>query len=162
MTTTRGVLTKRERVLYQTATAVVCAVKIFSNDNYNFNDHFPFLNGPQGAFVHLGLPPYFKAELTVAKILGVLALLIPKVPFKIKEFAYFGFGITLVSASIAHFARCDAHLAPLFAFFIIDPVIFLAVLMVSYFYFRKSIGTFRAGTSSGSLTKREKNLMEPE
>src|SRR4249920_2521112 len=38
-----------------------------------------------------------------AKILGVLALLIPSIPARIKEFAYFGFGITLISASIAHF-----------------------------------------------------------
>src|SRR6266536_3884894 len=141
-------LPKRERWIYRTATGLVLAVMLFSIVNFVFNDHFPFPNGPEGAFVHLGLPPYFKAELTVAKILGVLALVIPKVPFKIKEFAYFCFGITLVSASIAHFARGDAHLAPLFAFFIIDPLIFLAVLMVSYFYFQKSIATVRAGTSN--------------
>jgi hypothetical protein len=79
-------------------------------------------------------------------------LAIPKVPFKIKEFAYFGFAITLVSASIAHFARGDAHLGPLFAFFIIDPLIFLAVLMVSYFYFQKSIVTVTAGTSKSWMT----------
>jgi len=89
--------------------------------NFTFNDHFPFSNGPEGAFVHLGLPQYFKIELTTAKILGVLALLIPNVPFKIKEFAYFGFGITLISASIAHFARGDARLSVLF---IIDPLFF--------------------------------------
>ena len=54
----------------------------------------------EGAFV-LGFPVYFKIELTLAKILGVLALVIPAVPFKVKEFAYLGFAITLVSASIA-------------------------------------------------------------
>ena len=52
--------------------------------------------------------PYFKAELTIAKILGVLALVIPAVPVKVKEFAYAGFAITLVSAAIAHFGRGDA------------------------------------------------------
>jgi DoxX-like protein len=76
-----------------------------------------------------------KLELTTAKILGVLALLIPNVPFKIKEFAYFGFGITLLSASIAHFARGDARLSVLF---IIDPLFFLALLIVSYVYLEKS------------------------
>lgn len=102
--------------------------------NFIFNDHFPFPNGPEGAFVHLGLPHYFKIELTTAKILGVLALLIPSVPFKIKEFAYFGFGITLLSASIAHFARGDARLG---VFFIIDPLFFLVLLIASYVYSEK-------------------------
>jgi hypothetical protein len=108
---------------------------VFSIINFIFNDHFPFPNGPEGAFVHLGLPHYFKIELTTAKILGLLALLIPSVPFKIKEFAYFGFGITLLSAGIAHFARGDARLS---VFFIIDSLFFLVLLIVSYVYFEKS------------------------
>jgi len=128
-------LSKPEKVIYRTTTGIVCAVMIFSIINFIFNDHFPFPNGPEGAFVHLGLPRYFKIELTIAKILGVLALLIPRVPAKIKEFAYFGFGITLFSASVAHFARGDARLS---AFFPIDPLLFLGTLIVSYFYFEKS------------------------
>lgn len=135
MTSAVGKLTNREKVIYRTATGIVCAVMIFSIINFIFNDHFPFPNGPEGAFVHLGLPVYFKIELTTAKILGVLALLIPSIPFKIKEFAYFGFGITLISASIAHFARGDARLSLLF---IIDPLLFLSLLIVSYVYFEKS------------------------
>ena len=130
-----GRLAKREQIIYRTATAIVCAVMVFSIINFIFNDHFPFPNGPEGAFVHLGLPEYFKIELTTAKILGVVALLTPTIPAKIKEFAYFGFGITLLSASIAHFARGDAGLSVLF---VIDPLVFLAVLIVSYYYFEKS------------------------
>jgi hypothetical protein len=135
MTGTTGKLTNREKVIYRTTTGIVCAVMAFSIINFIFNDHFPFPYGPEGAFIHLGLPQYFKIELTTAKILGVLALMIPNVPFKIKEFAYFGFGITLISASIAHFARGDASLSVLF---IIDPLFFLSLLIVSYFYFEKS------------------------
>jgi hypothetical protein len=130
-----GELTARQKITYRTATGIVCAVMVFSIINFIFNDHFPFPNGPEGAFVHLGLPQYFKVELTTAKILGLLALLIPNIPFKIKEFAYFGFGITLISASIAHFARGDARLSVLF---VIDPLVFLGILLVSYFYFEKS------------------------
>src|SRR5205809_1313824 len=132
---TRRILTRRERAVYRTATGLVLAVMLFSIINFVFNDHFPFPDGPEGAFVHLGFPAYFKVELTVAKILGVLALLIPAVPFKVKEFAYFGFAITLVSASIAHFGRGDASLSVLF---VIDPLVFLGLLMVSYVYFEKS------------------------
>ena len=119
-------------MVYWTSTAIVCAVMTFSIINFVFNDHFPFPNGKEGAFAHLGLPNYFKIELTVAKIFGVLALLVPGVHPKIKEFAYFGFAITLVSASIAHFARGDANLS---IFFVLDPLVFLGVLIVSYFYF---------------------------
>ncbi len=122
-------------MIYRTATGLVVAVMVFSIINFVFNDHFPFPNGPEGAFVHLGFPSYFKIELTLAKILGVLALVIPAVPFKVKEFAYFGFGITLVSASIAHFGRGDANLSVLF---IVDPLVFLGLLVVSFFYFEKS------------------------
>ena len=126
--------TRRDKIIYWIATGIVCAVMVFSIINFIFNDHFPFPNGKEGAFVHLGLPVYFKIELTTAKILGVLALLVPSVPTKIREFAYFGFGITLVSAAIAHFARGDARLSVLF---VIDPLVFLGILMVSYRYFEK-------------------------
>jgi hypothetical protein len=60
-----------------------------------------------------------------------MALLIPEIPYKIKEFAYFGFGITLVSASVAHFSVGDGFL------FVMDPMIFLGVLVISYRYFQR-------------------------
>ena len=116
---------------------------VFSVINFTFVDYFPY---PEGAFVHLGLPNYFKIELTVAKALGVLALLIPIFPRKIKEFAYFGFAITLISASIAHFSVGDSHRPPLYFLFVIDPLIFLGVLTVSYLYFNK-IESFRSATT---------------
>ena len=58
------------------------------------------------AFAHLGFPDYFRVELALAKLLGVLLLLAP-VPARLKEWAYAGFAITLVSALIAHFAVGD-------------------------------------------------------
>lgn len=129
-------LTRFERRMYRASTGLVLAVMLFSIINFVFNDHFPFPNGPEGAFVHLGFPPYFKVELTIAKILGVLALLIPAVPFKVKEFAYAGFAITLVSAAIAHFGRGDARNLSLI--YVIDPLVFFCLLAVSYYYFDKS------------------------
>jgi DoxX-like protein len=58
------------------------------------------------AFKHLGFPGHFRVELAVAKLLGVAVLLAP-VPARLKEWAYAGFAITLVSALIAHFAVGD-------------------------------------------------------
>jgi len=56
------------------------------------------------AFTRYGFPGYFRIELAWAKFAGVAALLLPMVPGRIKEWAYAGFAITLVSALIAHFA----------------------------------------------------------
>jgi hypothetical protein len=58
------------------------------------------------AFSRLGFPDYFRVELALAKILGVLLLLSP-VPARLKEWAYAGFAITLASAVIAHLAIGD-------------------------------------------------------
>ena len=66
------------------------------------------LNLPQvaEAFAHLGFPDYFRVELALAKLLGVVLLLAP-VPARLKEWAYAGFAFTLGSALIAHFAVGD-------------------------------------------------------
>jgi len=59
-----------------------------------------------GAFAHLGFPDYFRVELSWAKLLGVAVLLAPA-PARLKEWAYAGFAINLVSALIAHLAVGD-------------------------------------------------------
>jgi hypothetical protein len=101
---------------------------VFSAVNFNLRNPV----GPmKGAFRHLGFPDYFRIELTVAKALGVLALLISVVPRRVKEFAYAGFAITLTSAAIAHFSVGDP------ALFVIDPLLFLGALVTSYVYFHK-------------------------
>jgi hypothetical protein len=118
-------------VIYWITTGAVCAVMAFSAVNFNLDEPL----GPmKGAFTHLGYPSYFRIELTTAKALGVLALLMPGIPRKVKEFAYFGFGITLVSASIAHYAVGDP------ALFVIDPLLFLTALIASYTLFLSRSG----------------------
>ena len=118
----------KDKMIYRTTTAIVCSVMVFSAINFNLKEPL----GPmKGAFAHLGFPDYFRIELTVAKALGVLALLTPRSPLKMKEFAYFGFAITLISASIAHFSSGDGIL------FVVDPLMFLVALVVSYLYFNK-------------------------
>jgi hypothetical protein len=58
------------------------------------------------AFAHLGFPSYFRVELALAKLLAIVVLLAPA-PARLKEWAYAGFAITLVSALVAHFAVGD-------------------------------------------------------
>jgi branched-subunit amino acid transport protein len=92
-----------------------------------------YLTKPEVAesFRHLGFPDFFRIELAFAKIIAFLALMIPQVPVKIKEWAYAGIAIVYVSASIAHYSIGDA------VSMIITPIIFLALLMVSNVYLHK-------------------------
>jgi len=62
-------------------------------------------------FTRLGFSAgYFREELSWAKVIGVVVLLAP-VTSRVKEWAYVGFAINLVSALIAHFAMGDAAAA---------------------------------------------------
>ncbi|KQM75184.1 DoxX-like family protein [Pedobacter sp. Leaf216] len=83
------------------------------------------------AFHHLGFPDYFRVELAIAKILGALVLLIP-VKGQWKEWAYAGFAFTFISAFIAHSASGDPISNR------IGPVVFMIVLLLSYFTYHKS------------------------
>ena len=58
-------------------------------------------------FTRLGFPAYFRIELSWAKFAGLAALLIPMVSARLKEWAYAGFAITLISALVAHLAVGD-------------------------------------------------------
>jgi len=122
----------RDKVIYWGSTAIVSTVMVFSIVTFTFYDHFPVwdANSPS-AFAHLGLPFWFKVEITVAKIVGLLALLLPGIPRRIREFAYFGFGLTLLSAAIAHASSGDARISVLF---VLDPLIFFGLLVVSNAY----------------------------
>ena len=66
------------------------------------------------AFTHFGFPPYFRVELSWAKLIGVLLLLAP-VPARWKEWAYAGFAINLASALVAHLAVGDGPEAWIYA-----------------------------------------------
>ena len=80
---------------------------------------------------HLGYPVYFMNALVVFKILGVLALVIPQVSNRIKEWAYAGFAFDFIFASISHFAVDGVGFE---AFF---PLIFIVILVLSYIYHHK-------------------------
>ncbi len=89
---------------------------------------------PQGAqaFARLGFPAgYFRMELSFAKLLGVAALLVPKVPARLKEWAYAGFAINLVSALITHLSLGQGPAA-------VSPSAITSVLWaLSYFFWRR-------------------------
>ena len=117
---------KKNTLIYRATTAVISLMMLFSAYSY--------LARPEiaAAFKHLGFPGYFRVELAVAKIAGALVLIIPQVPVRIKEWAYAGFGITFISAAIAHASSGDP------ANYIMMPLVFLCILIVSYVYLLKT------------------------
>lgn len=78
----------------------------------------------------IGYPAYIVPFLGVAKILGVIAILIPGYP-KIKEWAYAGIFYDLLGAFYSHIAFGDGP--DMWAGFIIG----FALIAVSYIYYHK-------------------------
>lgn len=111
-------------ILFWSTTAIFTAMMAFSAFAYLS------LDAMKAGFVHLGFPSYFRVELAVFKFLGVAALLLP-VPARLKEWAYAGFFITLISAFIAHLSSGDGPDK------FMAPVIFALILGASYYSFYK-------------------------
>lgn|SRR5690554_3379671 len=76
----------------------------------------------------LGYPDYFAYALIICKVLGVVAISFPKVPSKVREWAYAGLTFNLIFAFISH-----AVVDKIFGFMLM-PLAFLAILAVSYIY----------------------------
>lgn len=75
----------------------------------------------------LGYPDYFLTILGIWKIVGVIAVLIPKFPL-LKEWAYAGFFFAMTGAAFSHIA--SGTLNEIF------PSLLLLVLTVASWYFR--------------------------
>ena len=84
---------------------------------------------------HLGYPEYFRNALVVFKVLGVLAIVIPQVPKRVKEWAYAGFAFDFLFAAISHGAVDGINGQTFF------PLVVLGILAVSYIYYHKLIVT---------------------
>ena len=91
---------KARTIAYWIVTALFCLQMGFTA--------YAQLRLPQVAeeFTRLGFPAYFRVELSLVKLLGIVVLLAP-VPARFKEWAYAGFAIVLGSALIAHFSMGD-------------------------------------------------------
>jgi DoxX-like family len=85
-------------------------------------------NGVVQGFKPLGYPNYFISLIGVWKVLGVIAILIPKFPL-LKEWAYAGIFFAMSGAVISHIASDDVSVK------IIAPFL-LAVFTVLSWYLR--------------------------
>lgn len=80
--------------------------------------------------IPLGYPLYFLTILGVWKILGVIAILIPKFTL-LKEWAYAGFFFAMSGAVFSHIAAGDPMTA-------VIPSLVLLIMTVTSWYFRPS------------------------
>jgi hypothetical protein len=85
----------------------------------------------------LGYPLYFVPMLSVFKILGTLALIIPKVSPRIKEWAYAGFGFDFIAAFVSLWAVYG------FGPMLVLPFAFMIILVLSYKSYHKLNTPFR-------------------
>lgn len=82
------------------------------------------------AMHHLGVPEWFRWELSIGHIIGGLLLLLP-VGWRLKEWNYVALGIDCISATIAY-VSVDGPAPVSF-----QPLISMALLIVSYVYYHK-------------------------
>ncbi|RDC55165.1 DoxX family protein [Pedobacter chinensis] len=111
---------KATKIIYWISTGLVVAGMTLSFFNYLFN---PVM---VAGYAHIGFPDWFRVELGIAKLLGALALGIPSVPARVKEWAYACFFVNFFSAFFAHYFAGD----PISN--LIAPIVMLAILVVSY------------------------------
>lgn len=115
---------KKNKLIYWIATSLAMLTGATSAFMYFTNP--TFIEG----YRHLGFPDFFRIELGIFKILGMIVLLVPKIPNRFKEWAYVGFAITFISGIIAHGIVDGISLA-------IVPVLPLIFLTISYVFFHK-------------------------
>jgi hypothetical protein len=116
---------KKDKVIFWCATGFI----------FLFEGIMPALTGhtelaKQGVS-HLGFPDYFRVELNILKVIGAIVLILPMIPSRIKEWAFFGLAITSFSAFIGHWVIDGFGSETIF------PLILLGILILSYVYYHK-------------------------
>jgi uncharacterized membrane protein YphA (DoxX/SURF4 family) len=86
-------------------------------------------------FAHLGYPSYLLPFIGVAKILGVVAVLIPRFP-RLKEWAYAGLAFDVIGALYSHLSIGDPPSIWIFA------MVALVLIFGSYILYRKTHQSF--------------------
>lgn len=79
----------------------------------------------------LGYPDYFAYSLIICKTLGATALMLPKLPSKLREWAYAGLTFNLIFAVISHIV-VDKNIMNM-----LMPIIVGGILAESYLYNQK-------------------------
>lgn len=116
---------KTDKIIYWVTTIFYCLFQgVMPALFWNSDD-------AQKSMVHLGYPHYFSFMLMVFKVVGCLAIIVPQVPTRLKEWAYGCFFIELIMAFWSNVATDGFSGMALF------PFVIMGVLAVSYVYYHK-------------------------
>ena len=118
---------KKINIFYWIVTGLFSALMLFSAipDILNTSDAVKLMSGM------LGYPDYLTPFIGVAKVLGVIGILLPGYP-RIKEWAYAGLAYDLIGASYSAISvHPDPSIAPMF--------VFIALAFASYFLYHKKL-----------------------
>jgi hypothetical protein len=115
-------MTKRNKIIYWIAT-IWLALGMFSTGLVQLLK----VNTETERMAHLGYPVYFLTILGAWKILGVIAVLVPRSPW-LKEWAYAGFFFSMSGAVLSHLA-CGDGVKELFG-----PILLLTLTVVSWYF----------------------------
>ena len=118
-------MTKRNKIIYWISTIWLASGMLASGLQQIFHT-----KGFVDIMAPLGYPSYFLYILGVWKILGVIAILIPKFGL-LKEWAYAGFFFSMSGAIISHIASGDPVKG-------IIPALVLLIMTIVSWYFRPS------------------------
>lgn len=114
-------MTKRNKIIYWIATLWMSLGMVSTGITQLFNMQ------PKPAFMtHLGYPEYFLTIIGVWKILGVIAVLVPKFAV-VKEWAYAGFFFVMSGAVLSHIATGTTSE-------IFPSLLLLTLTLVSWFF----------------------------
>lgn len=116
---------KKDNIIYWISTGLFAAMMSLSASMYFISPEV------KANFDKLGFQDAFRIELGVAKLLGALVLILPFFKGNIKEWAYAGFGITLISAVILHLSAGDPVSKA------VAPLVFFGILALSHLYYQK-------------------------
>jgi len=114
---------KTTKIIYWLTTSIIC---LFASTAIFMNSKMAI----EGT-THLGIPRWLGLEISIGQLIGLVLLIIPAIPARVKEWAYVGFGIMYISAGVAHIAMGDPLNNSIMA------LIFFGLLLASYISFHR-------------------------
>lgn len=114
---------KTTKIIYWVTTSIIC---LFASSAIFMNSEM----AKEGT-AHVGIPRWLGLEISIGQLIGLVLLIVPMVPARVKEWAYVGFGILYISAVVAHIAIGDPLGNTIMA------IVFFGLLITSYVNFHK-------------------------
>ena len=114
---------KKDKIIYWIATGLIALFELSGS---------LFINSEMAkeGMRHLGLPDWFRWEVSIGHLIGAILLIIP-LNKRIKEWVYVAFGIDFISAVIAYLSIEGLTVN------FLSPLISFGVLVISYVYYHK-------------------------